>query len=201
MVSFIFRRLIFVVFVFLTVAMITFGIMHLVPGGPFDSEHNLPREVIQNLEAAYHLDEPVPQQFLTYLDDIFVPKMSFEAPSGSVNEDALIMFNVGKYHVRWINFWPFIQPAESDSKRYFPRQLPCVLAIGNHVIYPRNTHRNSFRNYCGTESKYNLGLFKHECSNYGCIYSRNCIWPITCFDFRSDLKMVTPKRLGIDPAF
>ncbi len=49
------------------VATLTFVLLRLAPGGPFDSERKLPPEVIANLEAKYHLDEPLWQQYLRYL--------------------------------------------------------------------------------------------------------------------------------------
>jgi oligopeptide transport system permease protein len=52
------------------VATLTFLLLRLAPGGPFDSERKLPPEVIANLEAKYHLDEPVWQQYLRYLSAI-----------------------------------------------------------------------------------------------------------------------------------
>jgi oligopeptide transport system permease protein len=52
------------------VATVTFLLLRLAPGGPFDSERKLPPEVIANLEAKYHLDEPLWQQYLRYLTGI-----------------------------------------------------------------------------------------------------------------------------------
>jgi oligopeptide transport system permease protein len=52
------------------VATLTFLLLRLAPGGPFDSERKLPPEVIANLEAKYHLDEPVWQQYFRYLSAI-----------------------------------------------------------------------------------------------------------------------------------
>ena len=52
------------------VATVTFLLLRLAPGGPFDSERKLPPEVMANLEAKYHLDEPVWQQYLRYLTGI-----------------------------------------------------------------------------------------------------------------------------------
>jgi oligopeptide transport system permease protein len=49
---------------------LTFLLLRVAPGGPFDSERKLPPEVIANLEAKYHLDEPVWQQYLRYLGGI-----------------------------------------------------------------------------------------------------------------------------------
>lgn len=44
-----------------------FFLIRAAPGGPFDSERNLLPEIEANLRAAYHLDEPLYQQFGRYL--------------------------------------------------------------------------------------------------------------------------------------
>ena len=44
--------------------------VHAAPGGPFDSERRLPAEIEANIERAYHLDEPLPQQFYRYMRGI-----------------------------------------------------------------------------------------------------------------------------------
>ncbi len=44
--------------------------VHAAPGGPFDDERVLPADVAANIEAAYHLDEPLPQQFMRYLSGL-----------------------------------------------------------------------------------------------------------------------------------
>ncbi len=64
---FIIRRLLWGIPVLLAVATITFIIMHLVPGGPFDKEKKLPPEIKANIEAKYHLDRPVYEQYLLYI--------------------------------------------------------------------------------------------------------------------------------------
>jgi oligopeptide transport system permease protein len=46
---------------------LAFFMIHAAPGGPFDSERNLSPEIEANLRAAYHLDDPLPQQFGRYL--------------------------------------------------------------------------------------------------------------------------------------
>jgi oligopeptide transport system permease protein len=51
----------------LLVIVTAFLMVHAAPGGPFDDERALPPENAANLEAAYHLDEPVPRQFVRYL--------------------------------------------------------------------------------------------------------------------------------------
>lgn len=46
---------------------IAFFMIRVAPGGPFDTEKNLPPEIEANLKAAYHLDEPLWQQFGRYI--------------------------------------------------------------------------------------------------------------------------------------
>jgi oligopeptide transport system permease protein len=70
MISLLLKRLLHGLLVLWVVATLTFVLLRLAPGGPFDSERKLPPEVIANLEAKYHLDEPVLQQYLRYLSAI-----------------------------------------------------------------------------------------------------------------------------------
>ena len=51
----------------LLVVALAFLMVHAAPGGPFDDERALPADVEANIAAAYHLDEPLPQQFLRYM--------------------------------------------------------------------------------------------------------------------------------------
>jgi len=44
--------------------------VHAAPGGPFDAERALPAEIAANIEAAYHLDEPLPQQLGRYMSGL-----------------------------------------------------------------------------------------------------------------------------------
>ena len=49
---------------------VAFFMIRVAPGGPFDSERALLPEIEANLRAAYHLDEPLPQQFVRYLSGL-----------------------------------------------------------------------------------------------------------------------------------
>ena len=53
--------------VLLVVATVTFALLRLLPGGPFDREKALPPAILANIEARYHLDEPVARQYARYL--------------------------------------------------------------------------------------------------------------------------------------
>ena len=64
------KRILYGIPVLVTVATLTFGIMHLVPGGPFDTEKKLPPEIIANIEAKYHLNEPLVTQYVLYMKQV-----------------------------------------------------------------------------------------------------------------------------------
>ena len=70
MLRFIIRRALLGIPVLVTVATLTFFIMHWVPGGPFDTDKILPPKIIANVEAKYHLDKPLPLQYLLYLKQL-----------------------------------------------------------------------------------------------------------------------------------
>jgi len=54
----------------LLVIALAFLMVHAAPGGPFDDERVLPADVAANIESAYRLDDPLPQQFLAYLSGL-----------------------------------------------------------------------------------------------------------------------------------
>ncbi len=82
------KRLLGAIPTLLIIITLAFFMMRLAPGGPFDKERKLPREVEANLMAVYHLDEPLLQQYLRYMGQIlqgdFGP--SFQYKDFSVNE-------------------------------------------------------------------------------------------------------------------
>lgn len=81
-------RLIGLVPTLLLLITIAFVLIRVAPGGPFDGEVTLPPEVRANLEAKYHLDEPILQQYFRYLGDVVTGDFgpSFRYPDWSVNE-------------------------------------------------------------------------------------------------------------------
>ena len=69
MIQYIIRRILQFVPVLLAVTIFTFTLVRIIPGGPFDriGDKTLPPEIRANLEAKYHMDEPIWQQYLRYL--------------------------------------------------------------------------------------------------------------------------------------
>jgi len=88
MFAYIIRRIFWAVIILLILSLVTFTLMHMIPGGPFDREKKLPSEIIANLEAYYHLDEPFWKQYLNYLGGIlhFDLGPSFTSRSRTVND-------------------------------------------------------------------------------------------------------------------
>ena len=75
------RRLLGAIPTLFLVIVLAFLLVHAAPGGPFDDERALPAEIEANIAAAYHLDEPLPMQFLRYLGGVlqgdFGPSYSY----------------------------------------------------------------------------------------------------------------------------
>ena len=67
MLALVIRRIIWLLPVLFFVALITFTLMHFVPGGPWSGQKKLPDQARANLEAKYGLDKPVYEQFGQYL--------------------------------------------------------------------------------------------------------------------------------------
>ena len=51
---------------------VAFFLMRVAPGGPFDSEMLVPAEIEANLNAKYHMDESLPEQYFRYLSQVAV---------------------------------------------------------------------------------------------------------------------------------
>ncbi len=67
MLRFIIRRILWLILVIFIVLAITFVLMHLVPGGPWDREKALAPKVVEALNARYGLDKPLYEQFFNYM--------------------------------------------------------------------------------------------------------------------------------------
>lgn len=73
------------VFVVITVCYL---LLHATPGGPFDSDRKVSAAVLANLQAKYHLDLPLWQQYLLYLKGLLQGDLgaSFRYADWSVND-------------------------------------------------------------------------------------------------------------------
>jgi oligopeptide transport system permease protein len=65
------KRLVFAIPLLLVISALAFGLVRLAPGGPFDRERApASPEIERNLNAKYHLDEPMWKQYARYLGDL-----------------------------------------------------------------------------------------------------------------------------------
>lgn len=82
------RRLMATVPTLLAVISVCYLLLHLTPGGPFDAERKVSEAVLANLQAKYHLDLPLWQQYLLYLKGLLSGDLgaSFRYADWSVND-------------------------------------------------------------------------------------------------------------------
>ncbi len=88
MVSFLLRKLFFMVLTLWVIITLTFLLMHAIPGGPFTREKELPEAVKKNIEARYHLNDPLWKQYTDYLWNLlhFDLGPSFKYEGRTVND-------------------------------------------------------------------------------------------------------------------
>ena len=91
---FILKRILQSIPVLLVVSLVTFIMIRSAPGGPFDQDRNVPPAVIKNLNAHYHLDDPLWKQYVDYIGNVlkgdFGPSFKFQ--SHTVNDLILAGF-------------------------------------------------------------------------------------------------------------
>lgn len=86
--SYTLRRLLATIPTLLAVITVSYFLLHAAPGGPFDSERKVSAAVLANLQAKYHLDQPLWQQYLHYLNNLLHGDLgaSFRYADWSVND-------------------------------------------------------------------------------------------------------------------
>jgi oligopeptide transport system permease protein len=86
--NYVVRRLLVTIPTVLAVVTICYLLLHFTPGGPFDAEMKVSDAVLGNLQAKYHLDQPLWKQYLLYLNDLVHGDLgaSFRYADWSVND-------------------------------------------------------------------------------------------------------------------
>ena len=124
------RRLLYMLVVVLVVSLMTFVLMHAVPGGPFSREKALPAATIKILNERYHLDDPLWLQYVDYLYNTMVPHITRTPPSPSLMDDFLVSFKIGGAWFRWMNFGPSMQFRSRTVNDVFRANLPVSAQLG-----------------------------------------------------------------------
>lgn len=70
MTKYIIKRLLGMIPTILIIITLSFFIVRIAPGGPFDGERALTEVIRRNIEAKYHMDEPLYKQYFRYLFDV-----------------------------------------------------------------------------------------------------------------------------------
>ncbi|MDD9148807.1 ABC transporter permease [Sporolactobacillus sp. CQH2019] len=90
MAKFMMKRFIAMILTLWVITTLTFILMHAIPGSPFNSSSGktISGAALQNMEAHYHMDQPLPVQYLIYLKSVatfnFGP--SIKQPDQTVND-------------------------------------------------------------------------------------------------------------------
>jgi ABC-type dipeptide/oligopeptide/nickel transport system permease component len=202
MTQYIIRRMGRNLIVILVVALITFLLMHSVPGGPFDKEKALPKEIIANLNARYHLDEPLPKQFALYLYDVLIPRFSSTTPGISLQDDFLITIKVRDHlWFKWMNFGPSYTSKSRTVNDILRQQLPISIQLGLLALLVAMSigiplgilaalRQNTFWDYFG------MGV-----AIFGVSVPVIILGPILVWVFGVSLKLLPPTGWGAKPPY
>lgn len=142
------KRIAVLVPVFLLVVTVVFFMIRFAPGGPFDSDKKVPPQILKNLEAKYHMDEPLPMQYVRYLGDLLRGDLgpSFKHANRTVNEiilDALpVSAELGAISLLWalvigLLAGLFASSAPNTWKDYVPMTISLIgISLPTFVIGP-----------------------------------------------------------------
>ncbi|MDX2161140.1 MAG: ABC transporter permease [bacterium] len=135
MAAFFIRRFLWMTLVLFVVSVITFTLLRLVPGGPFNnSERGVPDAVRRNIEIKYGLDRPFWEQYVRYVGDIVVPRFTDGTFRRTVTEDYLINiplpFLGEDAAFRWMNFGPSLRTRSRTVSNIFQENLPVSFQLG-----------------------------------------------------------------------
>lgn len=88
MLKLIFKRFLEAIPTMFVLITVSFFMMRLAPGSPFTTERNFPPAVMANIEAKYHLNDPIWLQYVNYLKQLAVGDFgpSFKYKDHTVNE-------------------------------------------------------------------------------------------------------------------
>ena len=162
--KYIVRRFLWMLLVLFVVSAITFVLMRLVPGGPFNTERGVPEPIIRNLERRYNLDAPLWEQYMDYVGGIAIPRITGPDWRRSVQEDYLINiplpFAEPGTAFRWMNFGPSLTRRSQTVTSIIGDSLPvsmqlgaAALIVGLAIGVPAGViaalHRNTLYDYLG----------------------------------------------------
>jgi len=121
MLRFIARRFLETIPVLFVIVTATFFMIRFVPGGPFTAEKAVPPEIQRNLNAYYHLDDPLWKQYGDYLWDLCPKKFHPQSLVHSFDLKASL----------GIDFRPSFKYANRTVNEIIADKLPVSLELGS----------------------------------------------------------------------
>ncbi|MBK9747400.1 MAG: ABC transporter permease [Chloroflexi bacterium] len=138
MARFVAQRFLWLLLVLFVVSAITFGLMRLVPGGPFATERGVPDTILRALEEKYNLTGTLPEQYLKWIGDIVLPRVTDETFRPSAVNDYLINIRLDFIRpdtdFRWMNFGPSLRIRSRTVNNIFEENLPISLQLGTAAL-------------------------------------------------------------------
>ncbi|MBN1316222.1 MAG: ABC transporter permease [Anaerolineales bacterium] len=138
MAKFIVRRILWMFLVLFVVSILTFILMHAVPGGPFTLEKQLPAATLKQLEAKYNLDAPLYAQYFDYILDIAIPVVTTGKQSNYLDHEYLINTSLpfgDEATLRWMNFGPSYKSVSRTVSDIFRDNLPVSVRLGTAGLF------------------------------------------------------------------
>jgi oligopeptide transport system permease protein len=123
MLQLIIKRLLVAIPVLIIVASLTFFLVRLAPGGPFDSEKAVSPQVLKNLNEVYNLNAPLYEQYFDYMANALTGDFgpSFRYPGRSVSEMILtglpVTFELAFYAIVFAAFLGLIAGIVAAAKK------------------------------------------------------------------------------------
>jgi ABC-type dipeptide/oligopeptide/nickel transport system permease component len=133
MAKFIVRRLVWMAGVLFVVSVITFVMMHSVPGGPFSQDKPLSPQTLAQLNEKYNLDAPITEQYADYMLDILIPVVMTGHQQRILDQQYLINIPLGfgdNTTFRWMNFGPSFKSTSRTVNDIFRENLPISFQLG-----------------------------------------------------------------------
>ena len=100
MITYVIKRILSIIPTLLIVATLVFFMLRLVPGGPFDQDRQVPKEVLEQLNAKYDLNAPVYEQYWDWLTALITRGdlgPTFKYPNRTVNEVVAVSLPVSMH--------------------------------------------------------------------------------------------------------
>jgi oligopeptide transport system permease protein len=137
------RRLIFAIPLVLLFSALVFFLAHIAPGGPFDRERApASPEIERNIEAAYHLDEPIWKQYLRFFG------LAWEKGSDGHWHHAEASFNVS-FKYRGHKITDIVSEALPVSMTLGGLAFCFAMAVGLPVGFFTAARRGRWEDYVG----------------------------------------------------